>query len=48
MFCLFQFELLLCTQTDDDEAIHVVNRFRKKYPYVDCSLFTGKSFCEHI
>jgi hypothetical protein len=33
MFCLFQFELLMCTQTDDDEAIHVVNRFRKKYPH---------------
>lgn len=36
-----KFELLLCTQTDDDEAIPVVNKLRKKYPHVDCTLFTG-------
>lgn len=36
-----KFELLLCTQTDDDEAIPVVNRLRQKYPHVDCTLFTG-------
>lgn len=36
-----KFELLLCCQTDDDEAIPVVDKLRKKYPDVDCTLFTG-------
>ena len=42
-WCVFQFEILLCVQDDQDPAINLVKKLQDRYPKVDCKLFIGMS-----
>ncbi|MEQ2194903.1 hypothetical protein XENOCAPTIV_004501, partial [Xenoophorus captivus] len=39
--CVFQYEILLCVQDQDDPAVDVCKKLLGKYPNVDAGLFIG-------
>lgn len=41
--CVFQYEILLCVQDQDDPAIDVCKKLLAKYPGVDARLFIGQT-----